>query len=220
MRRFRSQRPAARTNGLLVEQVGYETVVYDTETKHAHCLNPLAAALFSRCDGRTSVDELAAAASEGLGEPVDVASVEAALAQLEARQLLVTEDVFSRREMIRRTALTGAAAAAAPVIVTIMAPTPAAAATPTCGDILCCACFQGQPPDPSLPKQGQQCCIHPTAIQCNCTAAETGGCKQCKPQGPAANEVRCREIFGSPPFPPSASCPCARELIPDCAAVT
>lgn len=202
----RAKMATARTDGLLVEKVGDETVIYDTVSKHAHCLSPLAAAVFEHCDGRTPVDQAAKAVSESLGEPVDAVRVLDAVAQLEERELMAPPPTLraslSRREMIRRTAAVGAAAAATPLIVSIVAPTPAAAATPTCGDILCCACSTG-------PQFGQPCCIHPTAIQCNCTAKESGAsCKQCKPQGPAANEVRCREFYPPSGFPPNHDSVC------------
>ena len=216
-------KPVARSEGLLVEQVGDETVVYDTQSKGAHCMSPLAASVFAHCDGNHSLDQLADVAAERLGEPVDSGRVLDALVQLDDRALLVSgaPDGVTRRDLLQKGALAGAAAMAAPLISSIVVPTPAAAATPTCGDILCCPCFQGQRPDPTLPSQGQQCCVHPTVIQCNCTAAEVGGCKQCKPQGPAATTGLCAQTFGPGTiFPPSsAPCPCPKSKIPDFAAV-
>ena len=84
----RRKHPVARDEGLLVEQVADETVVYDSRTKAAHCLSPLAAVVFAHCDGHTTVEELTALAAERLGEPVDPPLVIDALAQLEERELL------------------------------------------------------------------------------------------------------------------------------------
>ena len=78
--------PLARSEGLLIEHVGDETVVLDTESKQAHCLSPLAAAVFEGADGTTGVEDLAERISSD--EPVSVQQVGAALAQLEERGLL------------------------------------------------------------------------------------------------------------------------------------
>ena len=51
--------PAARSDGLLIEPVGDETVIYDTRSKEAHCLKPLAAIVFERSDGHATVGEIA-----------------------------------------------------------------------------------------------------------------------------------------------------------------
>ena len=40
---IRDQTPKARTDGLLVEEMDGETLVYDLDTHGAHCLNPAAA---------------------------------------------------------------------------------------------------------------------------------------------------------------------------------
>jgi hypothetical protein len=216
-------KPVARSAELLLERIGDEAVAYDTKSKAAHCLSPLACAVFELCDGQTSVAELATAVSQRLGEPVDAARVLDALAQLEERDLLVASASpggTSRRELLGRGAKIGAVAVTVPLITTIVAPTASAAVTPTCGDILCCACA------PSPSEAGQPCCIHPTAIQCNCTAKESGSsCKQCKPQGPAASDVRCKEFFPSTSFPGfpegaenggTAPCPCSFDFARCC----
>ena len=209
MRLTHKRFPVARDEGLLVEHVGDETVVYDGESKEAHCLTALAAVVFEHCDGRTPVDMLATLATERLGEPVDPLRVQHALAQLEERNLIVGPPTrgngLSRRDMLRRTAAVGAAAASAPLITSIVVPTPAAAATPTCGDILCCPCNPGA-------DIGQPCCEHPSAASCVCTAKEPGeSCKQCKPAGAASTDVRCATFFPggtNPGFPDIAVCPC------------
>src|ERR671935_458869 len=82
--------PAARADGLLIEQIGSETVVYDTEAKQAHCLRGLASVLFTAADGKTSAEDLAAHAEKALGEPVTYIQVQEAIAQLEACALLDT----------------------------------------------------------------------------------------------------------------------------------
>lgn len=117
-------RPIARATGLLVETVGDETVVYDLESKEAHCLKSLAAVVFAHADGRNTAAEIAELAEYRLGRTVSEAEVAEAVAQLEQRALLdtplVVRDGLSRREAVQRFA---AAAAAGPLIVSVMAPT-------------------------------------------------------------------------------------------------
>lgn len=50
--------PQARSRGLLIEELEGETLVYDLATHEAHCLNKAAALVWSRSDGKTSVDDL------------------------------------------------------------------------------------------------------------------------------------------------------------------
>jgi len=114
--------PLARAEGLLTEEVEAEIVVYDSESKQAHCLSPLAALVFARSDGQTSIPELAELAGSQLGEPIEVDGVQDALAQLEELGLMVVpEDELrvSRRGMIRKGALVGATVMATPLIVSV-----------------------------------------------------------------------------------------------------
>ena len=155
----------ARSDGLLVEQVGPETVIYDSESREAHCLSPVAAAVFADADGHTGVKDLAIRAASATGEQVDEAQVEAALAQLEERGLLVAPpNGISRRQLMRRTAAATAAVSAVPMITSII--TPASAQGPgtppgdcprsmcaadSDGDDFCacnneCPCLGGQAP--------------------------------------------------------------------------
>lgn len=180
--------PAARKDHLVVELVGDETVIFDEVTTDAHCLSPLAAVVFEHCDGRTSVAEMAAAASERLGEPVDEALVQNALAQLDERRLLdgSARNGISRRDVMRRGALVGAAAVAAPLISTIRATPAYAGPSATCGgfkdtSVLCCPCATGSGPAGGSSKDA--CCETPFTNQCVCVKAEGDGFKYCKPSG-------------------------------------
>ena len=121
--------PAARSEGLLIEHVGDETVIYDMVSKHAHCLKPLAALVFDCSDGRTTAGEIARTAEQRLGFGVTEADVADAVSQLGSLGLLQTPLVVlpgvegngngvSRREMLRRVGFAGAAAATATTLVT------------------------------------------------------------------------------------------------------
>jgi Coenzyme PQQ synthesis protein D (PqqD) len=199
----RIKHPVAREEDLLVEHLADETVIYDTRTKEAHCLSPLSAAVFAHCDGRTTVDQLAALATERLDEPVDGPRVMDALAQLQERDLLAVppRDGLSRRDMLRRTAMAGAAAASIPLITTIVAPTPAAAQTQFCSNLCdCCepGCVNNDPEGGTdiCNPGGNNCCY---GLACSCTGeglGETG--KHCKPGQTGA--INCAGFpCGSPP---------------------
>jgi hypothetical protein len=131
--------PKARQDELIVERLADETLVYDRERDHVHCLGAVAGAVFDVCDGRRSVDDIQVLASERTGEPVDAGVVAEALRQLRARDLLLPGPALagpdlelvrvgpgeglSRRQMMAA----GGALATLPLITTILAPTPASA---------------------------------------------------------------------------------------------
>lgn len=131
--------PAARTAGLLVERVGDETVIYDTETKQAHCLKPLAAFVFEAADGSSDAARVAALATERLGERIDSTQVLDAVAQLEQVGLLASplvvvasDERISRRAAVKRIGAFGAAATSIPLVMSIVAPAAAfASGVPT-----------------------------------------------------------------------------------------
>ena len=45
--------PCARSEDLIVEELGEELLVYDMKADRGHCLSPVAARVWRRCDGRT-----------------------------------------------------------------------------------------------------------------------------------------------------------------------
>lgn len=134
-------RPHARKDGLLVQEVGDELVIYDQERHRAHRLNQTAALVFRHCDGQTTVKELATLLQTELDVPADEEMVWLALDRLDKAHLLrerLTRPAgvagVSRRQVVRRLAKT-AALALLPVVTTLMAPTPAMAGTVVLG---CC----------------------------------------------------------------------------------
>ena len=133
-------KPAARSQGLVVEHLADETLIYDLERDEAHHLNPTAAAVFALCDGQTPAEALATKAAERLGQPMSAQTVGEALDQLARRGLLDEapgiEPGVSRREVVRKAALVGAGAAVGgPVIKSIVAPTPAMAQSKGCAGL-------------------------------------------------------------------------------------
>ena len=56
--------PRARTDGLVINELTDEVLVYDLKRDKAHCLNAAAASVWKQCDGRTTVAEIARRLSE------------------------------------------------------------------------------------------------------------------------------------------------------------
>jgi hypothetical protein len=142
--------PRARQDGLLEETVGEELLLYDRDSHTAHCLTPIAACVWRRCDGEHDVTELA----EFTGVSEDM--VADALHELREKNLLVTEPQLmqstvpgvSRREAIGRAARYGAAAGGASLIASATAATPAMASSISkcIGEDVktsCCVCKDG-----------------------------------------------------------------------------
>jgi hypothetical protein len=119
--------PEARTDGLLIEAVGDELVIFDSVSNEAHALTPLAAQVFAAADGSSSTDELAVLVSAKLGQRYVVADVDAALDELRARDLLVgaAPGGMSRRRLLQ----VGGVAAAGALVTTALAPAYAAASS-------------------------------------------------------------------------------------------
>ncbi len=107
-------RPKARAEGVVSEEVAGEVVIYDGRTQMAHCLSAEAAAVWERCDGRLSLSELA----QQLALAPDV--VERAVEALHDCGLLDEDPApsrgYSRREAAVKLAKAGGAAFAAPLI--------------------------------------------------------------------------------------------------------
>jgi hypothetical protein len=122
--------PPPRADGLIVERLNDELLVYDTQAGEAHQLAREAATVFELCDGRATTREMAAEASARLGEPVSAETVEQVTHQLAERRLLRQAPGLSRREAVRKAALAGAAVAgAAPLVKSIVLPASAQAFT-------------------------------------------------------------------------------------------
>jgi hypothetical protein len=105
--------PLARSERLLVQSVGDEIVVFDDETKTAHALKPLAAAVFTYADGNNTPAEIAELVSYRLAKTVTETEVNEAIAQLDDADLLETPNGALSGAVSRRTALKTFAAAGA-----------------------------------------------------------------------------------------------------------
>lgn len=129
--------PKARKEGILIQELSDEVLVYDLESHKAHCLNKAAAAIWEHCDGTKSVQDIALAMGSDLNAQADEAVVWHALDQLGKASLLEQripqpdgKPRLSRRELMRKAGI--AAMIAIPVVTSILAPKALAAAT-SCG---------------------------------------------------------------------------------------
>ena len=129
------QFPLARKNQLVIQELPDELLVYDQDRDKAHCLNRSAALIWKRCDGRTSVEELRRIVSTELGVELEERAVWFAISQFSKDHLLESKSSvpagmlqgMNRRQMVRTLGL--AAVVAVPIVTSIVAPTPAQAAT-------------------------------------------------------------------------------------------
>jgi|SRR3954470_592210 len=238
--------PAARCDGLLIESVGDETVIYDTRSKEAHCLKPLAAIVFTHSDGHATVGEIAKIAEQRLGDAVSDAAVAEAVAQLENLDLLQTPLVVraggglvatdgrgvSRRDMLRRVGFAGAATAVGSSLVTsVVAPNAFAASgipagcsgctgNPTCQSNHCCQSNFGKSCNQTCCAGSRNSC-HITS--CNCTISGASCVLTACASG--AGECICtctvcatETPTGACPTCPSGSSSCCSTLAANCTA--
>jgi len=126
------QFPLARKNGLVIQEVPDEVLVYDMDSDRAHCLNKTAAAVWRSCDGNNSVSDISKLIEAELGNRVSDDLVWLAIDQLSENSLLDTNIVSkfagqSRREVLKKIGF--ASIVAVPVIASMVAPTSVLAAT-------------------------------------------------------------------------------------------
>ena len=157
------RKPRQLNRGLSTHHIDGETLIYDERRHKAFCLDRVASAIWSRCDGRHSIAEMAADASLELAAPVSEDAVLIALAQFEDDRLLEAEPVaageiplatlgmVSRRNMIAR--FGASAVVLLPVVAAVMAPTAAQAYTGCFDCTVKPAPPGGESPRPSEPGQ-------------------------------------------------------------------
>jgi hypothetical protein len=182
------RKPIARSEQLIVEELGDELLIYDLVENRAHSLSSTAAMVWRSCDGETTVNALGA----DLG--LDADTLARALSELDDCNLLEAAPAasggYTRRDMSIKTAKLGAAIAAVPLIVSVVAPTAAQAVTETfcqkisvstngCGECHtfgCCCC---EPPGGTAKPCHADCVTSPDCnigVQPNCNGS-TPNCK-------------------------------------------
>lgn len=128
--------PTARKNGLVIQEVPDEVLVYDMDNNKAHCLNSTAALVWRSCDGKTSVSDIAKQVAANARSHISDDLVWLAIDQLNENSLLEntirTEFAGrSRREAIKKIGL--ASMVALPIVASLAAPKSAMAS-------VSCAC--------------------------------------------------------------------------------
>ena len=131
MKSVHPTKPRARKEGLVVQTLPDEALVYDLERDLAHCLNHTASLVWNRCDGHRTARQIASAVSIDLNQPIDETLVWVALDQLGRNHLLIDGPPappilgMNRRKVMRALAIS--AVVAVPVVASIVAPMPAQA---------------------------------------------------------------------------------------------
>jgi hypothetical protein len=105
-------KPVARTDRLIRQVVGQETLVYDPSDDTACCLNPLATLVWRQCDGTHTVEEIATVVQQEMSLRDSAEAEEAVwrvLDELEKHHLLkATEGLdqqIPRRDVLKALAL-------------------------------------------------------------------------------------------------------------------
>ena len=117
--------PRVRTEGLLVQDVLDEVVVYDLDRDKAHSLNSTAASVWAQCVRQVPRAEAVELLSQKLGPGKGETALDFALAQFHRAKLLQgpspRAEGMSRRAVMRRIGL-AAAAASVPIVTSLVAP--------------------------------------------------------------------------------------------------
>lgn len=170
--------PHARQEGLVVQEIPDEVLVYDLERHEAHCLNPTAARVWKYCDGRTSVPDIAHRLQHELNTPVDETVVWYALERLDKSNLLQARVArsagaakVSRRDVLGKLGI--GTVLAIPLITSIVAPTAAQNCSPCCIPETSCA---GNPCSPCHSTGSTDCTKRCRAKDNNCVGLSASGC--------------------------------------------
>lgn len=126
-----SQMPEARKQGLVVQEMPEEVLIYDLDTNKAHCLNNTAAFVWKSCDGKNTVTDIAKMFEVNAGKAVSEDLVWLAIEQLNDKKLLNAEMSSTlkgqnRREVIKKIGF--ASMIALPIVASLAAPTSVLAA--------------------------------------------------------------------------------------------
>lgn len=126
--------PLARSEGLIIESLEDEVLVFDLKSQKSHCLNRTAVLIWEHCDGQTNIAQMSRILNKDMDVPISEQAIWLGLKQLAGAHLLQERlktpaniAMVSRRELIRRIGLT--AAVTLPLILTITAPTAKAQAS-------------------------------------------------------------------------------------------
>ena len=170
------EKPVARREGLVIQEMTDEVLVYDLETNKAHCLNETSAFVWNACDGNRTVADITKLIGNQAGKPVEENLIWLAIDQLNENNLLASElkanfKGQTRREAIKKIGM--AAVIALPIVASLVAP-PAALAVACTGTVANCATGgpQGQGCDNGTPCTG---CVNGMNCICCATVCSNAG---------------------------------------------
>lgn len=140
------QIPTARKEGLVIQELSDEVLVYDLNSNKAHCLNQTAALIWKACDGNTSIGKIVSDLEKQTGGKISEDFIWLAIDQLNEKNLLKEEIIpkfagQNRRQVLKKIGL--ATVIALPIVASITAPTAALAVV--CSGVVtsCIGCDDG-----------------------------------------------------------------------------
>lgn len=135
-------KPLSKKTDIVIQEFNNEILIYDLTTHKAFSLNETSALVWQACDGNKTVSEISEQVGKQVKSPVTDDFVWLALEQLKKDNLLENSetistgfDGMSRREVIRRVAVT--TLAALPLVSSLVAPLAVNAASLTCAKNNC-----------------------------------------------------------------------------------
>ena len=141
--------PQMRMNDLVVQELDQEVLIYDLKINKAYCLNSVSAEIWKKCDGLTTVREIAEMIGKQMNIKLDDDFVWLAIADLEKNKLLIGEvkrpsefENLSRRKVLFKYALP---TLVLPLISSIVAPTSVNAQSATACPAIPPGCTGGIP---------------------------------------------------------------------------
>jgi hypothetical protein len=182
-----SQKPTARYEALVIQEVSDEVLVYDLKINRAHHLNQTATFVWKYCDGKNTVVDICKKYEQENRKPVSEDIIWLAIDQLAERDLLEDPLVVNfkgqtRREALKRISMT--AVVILPIVTSLTAPLAAHAQSDVCPGSLACTCTF---PATCTASDGCQC-----TQQSTCPAACLGGCSCHIPNGGISCNDTCR----------------------------
>jgi len=165
--------PKSQKKGLVVKELADETLVYDLKRHRAYCLNRAASLVWNACDGHTSVSQIAATLQGDMDLAASESVVWLALKRLSSARLLEPDApvaTLARQYTRRQVLITVGAVALIPIVLSIVAPTAAQAAT--CATS-CVGLPQGTPCNPTVCNK---ICCGPSGPNANLCKANLGQC--------------------------------------------
>ena len=174
-----SQIPVARKEGLVIQEMANEVLVYDLETNKAHCLNQTAAAVWKFCDGKNSVSDISRIIADANNAAAQEDLIWLAIDQLNETNLLETKLAVNfnnqnRREVIKKIGL--AAVVALPIVTSLIAPTVASAGSVCTGGNCSCTftgtCNNAGNPCTCTRATGTETCPVTCTTGCSCQVAD------------------------------------------------